>query len=287
MGTELLLRRAVDRAGELVRSLAERTAPGRGALPGTRLSGGPERPYGTSAGERRGYEAALARPGERTEIRRDPLRRMPGPAERGTALEPWKTEEFVRETWTRNHILYRALRQKSGTEVKNPLYTEWSEESKRGGPGDQRPGPAPRLTHFAQPLEAAEGTAFPVYRPAEDTPPAGAPGQTEGLPVILYRTPARPAATPGTPPASPAAAGQLEGEEVFRAQTVSGGQVRRMEQAFSYQAPGSRKEECGQSAADSPSPSRVEEQINYNRLTEEILVRLERRLRAERRKFGL
>ena len=32
---------------------------------------------------------------------------------------------------------------------------------------------------------------------------------------------------------------------------------------------------------------RVLDEINYNRLTEELLVRVERRLRAERRKFGL
>lgn len=216
--------------------------------------------------------------------------------ERRTALVRRDTETFVRETWTKNHILYRALRQKNEPKAEGPrtlLYTERENEReafRRNSVSEpQSPSLSPRLTHFTQPLEAAEGTMpeFPACRASEGHPSAGAPGRTEGSQAIVYRSHARPVSPAQPQTASPAAPGQMEGEDVFRAQTVSDGQVRAMEQAFSYQAPGNRREESERSGFESAYAPRVEEPINYNRLTEEILVRLERRLRAERRKFGL
>lgn len=250
--------------------------------------------------------------------------------ERRTALVRRDTETFVRETWTKNHILYRVLRQKNEAKAegpKTPLYTERENERearRRNSVSEsQSPAFSPQLTHFAQPLEAAEGTLpeLPAYRASkgertDDTrsvpkrtgrvsrPPEAeraeekrdgetyvpsvlAPERGEDRPVIVYRSPARPVSPAQPQAASPAVPGQLEGEDVFRAQTVSDGQVRAMEQAFSYRAPGNRREESERSGFESAYAPRAEESINYNRLTEEILVRLERRLRAERRKFGL
>lgn len=300
---KLILRRVVDWAKELVRGPAERTVPGRNISSGTQpeppFSGGAELRYARPAEKRREQEptqAILTRHDERAGARRGPLWRMLRSVERGTPPELWKTEDFLRETWTKNHILYRALRQKNEVKAeghKTLLYTERENEReafRRNSVSEpQSPSLSPRLTHFTQPLEAAEGIMLerPVYRAAEDRPPAGAPERTEGNPAIVYRSPARPASPAQPQAASPVAPGQLEGEDVFRAQTVSDGQVRAMEQAFSYQAPGNRREESERSGFESAYAPRAEESINYNRLTEEILVRLERRLRAERRKFGL
>ena len=334
-GAKLILRRVLDWAKELVRGPVEQTAPGRNISSGTRpeppFSKEPELRYTKSVEKRREQEhaeAILTRPGERTGEGRVPLWRMLRAVESRAAPGQWKTEEFVRETWSRNHILYRVLRQKGETEAGGPktlLYTERGEKGKSRdfASGVRRPAVSQGLTHFAQPLEMAEGTLspLPAYRAPERERTEGkhsvpertgtpylhleaekaegerdserhvqsilAPERTEDRPVIVYRSPARPASPAGQPPAAPAVPGQLEGEDVFRAQTVSSGQVRAMEQAFSYQAPGSRREKGGQSVAESAYAPRAEKQINYNRLTEEILIRLERRLRAERRKFGL
>ena len=83
---------------------------------------------------------------------------------------------------------------------------------------------------------------------------------------------------------------EQSGEDVLRQQIVN--PAAPLSAAFSYQAP-------AMPAAANTEPTeltreqeaqiaeRVLDEINYNRLTEELLVRVERRLRAERRKFGL
>lgn len=91
------------------------------------------------------------------------------------------------------------------------------------------------------------------------------------------------------PPAAPqAAAGkEPEGEDVFKAQEVTAERTQALNRVFSYQAPQVRSTQSGLEPAGPASQSGAEESINYNRLTEELMVRIERRLRAERRKFGL
>ncbi len=138
----------------------------------------------------------------------------------------------------------------------------------------------PLLTHFALPLE-----------PLEDTlsgPPSDKEGKTtpqRGGPAMIFRSPA-PAAAQGSAPQ------EQEGEAVLAAQAIPPEQVRAMNRAFSYASP-VNPENSAEAAPDTLFEQRVrtdgqgEQAVNYNRLTEEIMVRIERRLRAERRKFGL
>ncbi|USF27034.1 hypothetical protein N510_001968 [Firmicutes bacterium ASF500] len=192
-----------------------------------------------------------------------------------------ETDTFVRETWTRNHILYRLFRQKHGTEPETKeaaLLPEGERPyGKRSVP--ERSGHSSRRPEAEKAQGERDGETY--------VQSVLTPERTEGNPVIVYRSPARPGSLAGEPASAPALPGQVEGEDVFRAQTVTPGQARALGQAFSYEAPERRREERGQLPADGVPPLRAEESINYNRLTEEILVRLERRLRAERRKFGL
>ena len=131
------------------------------------------------------------------------------------------------------------------------------------------------LTYFTQPLEPVQplNTESAVELPASGAEPR-----------IVYRSPApQPAAVQAVP--------EQSGEDVLRQQMVSPAAAP-LNAAFSYQAP-------AMPAAANTEPTeltreqeaqiaeRVLEEINYNRLTEELLVRVERRLRAERRKFGL
>ena len=92
-------------------------------------------------------------------------------------------------------------------------------------------------------------------------------------------------------PVLPATAGD-SGEAVLQAQTVrpSGGAAA-MNAAYSY-PPGGRgvpargPEETLTKDEEDRITRRVLEDINYNRMADEVLDRVERRLRAERRKFG-
>lgn len=130
------------------------------------------------------------------------------------------------------------------------------------------------LTYFTQPLEPVQplNTESAVELPASGAEPR-----------IVYRSPApQPAAVQAVP--------EQSGEDVLRQQIVSPAVPHNA--AFSYQMP-------VEPAAANTEPieltreqeaqiaERVLDEINYNRLTEELLVRVERRLRAERRKFGL
>lgn len=138
----------------------------------------------------------------------------------------------------------------------------------------------PGLAHFAQLLEPLESTL-------PDTPSGAVRknGSGEGGPAMIFRSPA-PAAAQRAP------AQEREGEAVLAAQAVPPERARAMNRAFSYSAPEATKSGM-EAAPDVLFEQRVqtsgqgEREVNYNRLTEEILVRLERRLRAERRKFGL
>ena len=103
---------------------------------------------------------------------------------------------------------------------------------------------------------------------------------------IIYRTPERQAG------AAPSAEAADSGEAVLQAQTVSPAKAAAMSAAYSYPP--------GQTGGGRSSPpvetltveqeeritQRVLEDINYNRMADEVLDRVERRLRAERRKFG-
>lgn len=138
------------------------------------------------------------------------------------------------------------------------------------------PGPA----HFAWPLEPLESTL--------PNTPSGAirrNGPGEGGPAMIFRSPVPAAAQPAPPQ-------EQEGEAVLAAQAASSERARAMNRAFSYSVPEVTKSGMG-AAPDARFEQRIqtagqgEREVNYNRLTEEILIRLERRLRAERRKFGL
>lgn len=146
--------------------------------------------------------------------------------------------------------------------------------------GERRPA-LPGLAHFARPLEPVEDTL-----PDTTSGGAGEPAPGTGGPAMIFRSPA-PAA------AQTALVQEQEGEAVLSAQAIAPEQARAMNRAFSYAAPAG----AGTGAEAEPGAlveQRVQQtagpgvqEVNYNRLTEEILVRIERRLRAERRKFGL
>ena len=102
---------------------------------------------------------------------------------------------------------------------------------------------------------------------------------------MIFRSPAPAAAQDSVPR-------EQEGEAVLAAQAAPPEQVRAMNRAFSYASP-VNPENSVEAAPDTLFEQRVrtdgqgEQAVNYNQLTEEIMVRIERRLRAERRKFGL
>lgn len=113
--------------------------------------------------------------------------------------------------------------------------------------------------------------------------------ETRSAPRIIYRYPeSRLDST------SQKETGESSGEEVLRAQTVSPARAAAMNQAYSY--PPVSSNSGGRSSKMTAEPltreqedritQRVLEDINYNRMASEVLDRVERRLRAERRKFG-
>ena len=106
---------------------------------------------------------------------------------------------------------------------------------------------------------------------------------------VVYRQPRRQESQP------PAAGhgGELEGEDVLKAQSVSPSRVAAMNAAYSYDARQGRSERSERAAAETLSREqeeqivrRVLEDFNYNRMAAEVLDRVERRLRTERRKVG-
>ena len=138
-----------------------------------------------------------------------------------------------------------------------------------------------------------EEMALPIFRAPERSSAAeqagaagGGRGSRQGqapAPPMIHRKAERPAAAQET-------AGADSGEAVLQAQTVSPAKAAAMNAAFSYPP--------GQTGMSAPGPEtltaeqeeritqRVLEDINYNRMADEVLDRVERRLRAERRKFG-
>ena len=130
--------------------------------------------------------------------------------------------------------------------------------------------------------EAISQETGPVWRPETATPhpTAAQPGAT-----VIHRRPQKPEV-----PAAPMPVEESSGEEVLKAQTVDAAQVAAMNAAFSYGAEPSRPHSA---AAPVITPEqeeriagRVLEELNYNRMAAEVLDRVERRLRAERRKTG-
>ena len=130
--------------------------------------------------------------------------------------------------------------------------------------------------------EAISQETGPVWRPETATPhpTAAQPGAT-----VIHRRPQKPEV-----PAAPMPVEESSGEEVLKAQTVDAAQVAAMNAAFSYGAEPSRPHSA---AAPVITPEqeeriagRVLEELNYNRMAAEVLDRVERRLRAERRKIG-
>lgn len=137
----------------------------------------------------------------------------------------------------------------------------------------------PGLTHFAQEPEPVR-----ALRPQEENTAA----PQAGLPGMVFRKPA------SRQDVYPRASAQREadGEDVLRQQAVG---AAALNAAFSY--PQAAADSSAVAASGQPVVlddgqetqiiGRLMDEINYNRLTEELLVRVERRLRAERRKFGL
>ena len=104
---------------------------------------------------------------------------------------------------------------------------------------------------------------------------------------MIYRQPERREST--APPAQ--APQELEGEAALRAQSVSPAQVAAWNEAFSYDAGRTARQTRDQETPLSREEEervvqRVLKDLNYNRMADEVLDRVERRLRTERRKIG-
>lgn len=135
------------------------------------------------------------------------------------------------------------------------------------------------MVHTAFSPEFCEGT--PVSQPdrsaalSQDAPKGT--GQS-----VVYRLPPRPQSAPQEKEES--------GEEVLRAQSVDAGYVSAMNAAYSYQAPESRPRPEAPGAISQETEERIIQQVlqdlNYNRMAAQVLDRVERRLRTERRKIG-
>lgn len=103
---------------------------------------------------------------------------------------------------------------------------------------------------------------------------------------VVYRQPQR---QESQPPAA-GQGGELEGEDVLKAQSVSPSRVAAMNAAYSYDARQGRSERAAAETLSREQEEqivrRVLEDFNYNRMAAEVLDRVERRLRTERRKVG-
>lgn len=135
------------------------------------------------------------------------------------------------------------------------------------------------MVHTAFSPEFSEGT--PVSQPDRSGAPSqDAPKGTEQS--VVYRLPPRPQSAPQEKEES--------GEEVLRAQSVDAGYVSAMNAAYSYQAPESRPRPEAPGAISQETEERIIQQVlqdlNYNRMAAQVLDRVERRLRTERRKIG-
>lgn len=135
------------------------------------------------------------------------------------------------------------------------------------------------MVHTAFSLEFCEGT--PVSQPDRSGAPSQDAPKGTGQSVV-YRLPPRPQSAPQEKEES--------GEEVLRAQSVDAGYVSAMNAAYSYQAPESRPRPEAPGAISQETEERIIQQVlqdlNYNRMAAQVLDRVERRLRTERRKIG-
>ena len=135
------------------------------------------------------------------------------------------------------------------------------------------------MVHTAFSPEFSEGT--PVSQPDGPTAPSQDAPKGTGQSVV-YRLPPRPQSAPQEKEES--------GEEVLRAQSVDAGYVSAMNAAYSYQAPESRPRPEAPGAISQETEERIIQQVlqdlNYNRMAAQVLDRVERRLRTERRKIG-
>ncbi len=135
------------------------------------------------------------------------------------------------------------------------------------------------MVHTALFPEFSEGT--PVSQP--DRPAVSSQDAPKGMGQgVVYRLPARPQSVPQEK--------EERGEEVLRAQSVDAGYVSAMNAAHSYQAPESRPRPEVPGAISQETEERIVQQVlqdlNYNRMAAQVLERVERRLRTERRTFG-
>ena len=135
------------------------------------------------------------------------------------------------------------------------------------------------MVHTAFSPEFCEGT--PVSQPDRSGAPSQDAPKGTGQSVV-YRLPPRPQSAPQEKEES--------GEEVLRAQSVDAGYVSAMNAAYSYQAPESRPRPEAPGAISQETEERIIQQVlqdlNYNRMAAQVLDRVERRLRTERRKIG-
>ena len=135
------------------------------------------------------------------------------------------------------------------------------------------------MVHTAFSPEFSEGT--PVSQPDRPTAPSQDAPKGTGQSVV-YRLPPRPQSAPQEKEES--------GEEVLRAQSVDAGYVSAMNTAYSYQTPESRPRPEAPGAISQETEERIIQQVlqdlNYNRMAAQVLDRVERRLRTERRKIG-
>lgn len=135
------------------------------------------------------------------------------------------------------------------------------------------------MVHTAFSPEFSEGT--PVSQPDRSTASTQDTSKGTGQSVV-YRLPPRPQSAPQEKEES--------GEEVLRAQSVDAGYVSAMNAAYSYQAPESRPRPEAPGAISQETEERIIQQVlqdlNYNRMAAQVLDRVERRLRTERRKIG-
>lgn len=135
------------------------------------------------------------------------------------------------------------------------------------------------MVHTAFSPEFSEGT--PVSQPDRSGAPSQDAPKGTGQSVV-YRLPPRPQSAPQEKEES--------GEEVLRAQSVDAGYVSAMNAAYSHQAPESQPRPEVPGAISQETEERIIQQVlqdlNYNRMAAQVLDRVERRLRTERRKIG-
>ena len=144
------------------------------------------------------------------------------------------------------------------------------------GGGFPAPVPAQSARPFDRGAASGRGNRDEQNRPLRQEQPARA--------AVIHRQPVRQSST-----GKAERGGNSSGEEVLKAQTVSPAQAAALGAAYSY---GVDPPRGGAAAApitreqETRIAELVLEDLNYNRMAAEVLDRVERRLRAERRKFG-